>query len=78
MKTMLELNKETFEERRNIHGFLNWLNSNDMGIARCLEGHFDRLTYISENHDRLIDRYLNIDSEQLEKERRELLESIQK
>ena len=71
----LQKNADTFEDRRTIMEFLEFISSDDRAICAVVdEDRFeDRWAPITENQEHLLDRYFSIDSAKLEKERRALI-----
>ena len=80
MGEMLDLNAETFDERITIMRFIDWLNMQNMEIAVYTEEElrkdYPRLVSISENLERMLDRFFEIDSKQLEEEKKKLLDGM--
>ena len=77
-KSMLDLHSKTFEERRTLLNFIEWLYQKEIRlceILKCYEEPFDpKWMPIIENDDTLLNNYFEIDAAQLETERRALLE----
>ena len=80
-ETMLDRNSKTFADRVKIIEFLDWLGSKGIDLCSIPEQYKDnfnpRWCPISKRGDALLDDYFEIDAAQLEKERRELIASIQ-
>ena len=78
----LEKHSQTFEQRRGIEEFLDWLNENEILLGEYIKPYkamdVERLAPILSNKQELLDKYFDIDPVQLEKERRELLEQARK
>lgn len=72
----LEKNSKTFEQRRTIGEFLDWLNEKEILLSTYIKfkNYAERLAPIPKNRQELLDEYFDIDPVQLDKERRELLE----
>ena len=76
----LEKNSKTHKERVIISEFLEWLNSKEIQLAKWEKVGIDsdRLFPLQTRHQDLLNEFFNIDAVKLEKERRALLEGIQK
>lgn len=70
-----ELNKlkHALPESRSLSRFLDWLEENDMRVCKPSETEWG-YDSISENSERLLARYFEIDLERVEDERRALLD----
>jgi hypothetical protein len=81
-ETMLQRHSKTHAERVTIMQFLEWLGCKEIELCSIPEQYKDnfspRWLPIPKRRDALLDDYFEIDAAQLEKERRELIESIQK
>ena len=81
-ESMLDLHSKTFEERRTLLNFIEWLNQKEMRLCEipgCYKAKFDPSWMpITKNDDSLLDDYFEIDAAQLETERRALLEEARK
>ena len=81
-ESMLDLHSKTFEERRTLLNFIEWLNQKEMRLCEIPECYKDRFDPswmpITKNDDSLLDDYFEIDAAQLETERRALLEEARK
>ena len=80
-ETMLERNSKTHADRVAIMEFLEWIGSKGIDLCiipkqyeDCFNPHW---CPISKTKDTLLNEFFEIDATQLEKERRELLASIQ-
>ena len=80
-ETMLEKHSKTHSERVALMQFLEWLGVKEIDLCYIPEQYKDnfnpRYCPISKTKDALLDQYFEIDAAQLEKERRELIASIQ-
>ena len=75
----LEKHSKTFETRRIIEEFLDFLNNKNIELATWGEvSGVDRLFPIGKNRQELLNIYFNINAIKLEKERRALLEKATK
>ena len=72
----LEKHSQTFEQRQAIGEFLDWCNEKEILLSVYIKfkDYAERLAPILQNRQELLDMYFDIDSAQLDKERRELLE----
>lgn len=79
---MNELEKHSWscEQRGVIEEFLDWLNEKEILLSTYIKfkDYAERLAPILENRQELLDEFFDIDSVQLEKERRELLEQARR
>ena len=80
-ESMLQKHSKTHSERVTIMQFLEWLGIKEIDLCYIPEQYKDnfnpRYCPISKTKDALLDQYFEIDAAQLEKERRELIASIQ-
>ena len=78
----LEKHSKTFEQRRIVEEFLDWLNENEILLGEYIKPYkamdIERLAPILKNRQEFLDEYFDIDPVQLEKERRELLEQARR
>ena len=75
--SMLERFKDTACQREAIRDFLAWLRKeHGLVLARWDEHYGDRLEPALESLDKLIAEFLEIDPDQLEAERRALIEEL--
>ena len=78
----LEKHSKTFEQRRIVQEFLDWLNENEILLGEYIKPYkamdVERLAPILKNSQELLDEYFDIDPVQLEKERRELLDEARR
>lgn len=75
----LEKHSKTFEERRVIGEFLDWLGEQKIVLSAHIEDQdYLGLAQILQNRQELLDQYFRIDPVQLDKERRALLEQAKK
>ena len=76
----LEKHSQTFEQRRGIEEFLDWLNEKEILLSSYIKfkNYAERLAPVLKNGQELLDEYFDIDPVQLGKERRELLELARK
>ena len=73
----LEKNRITFDARRTIEEFLDFLNTKDIELATWGEvSGVDKLFPIGKNRQELLNIYFNINAIKLERERRELLKKV--
>ena len=80
-ETMLERHSKTHSERVVIMQFLEWIGCKGIDMCIIPEQYEDSFNPhycpISKSKDTLLNEYFEIDAAQLEKERRELIASIQ-
>lgn len=80
-ETMLRRHSKTWDHRVVIMEFLEWIGSKNIDLCIIPKQYEDSFSPhycpISKSKDTLLNEYFDIDSTQLEKERRELIASIQ-
>jgi len=80
-ETMLDRHSKTHSDRVVIMEFLEWIGSKSIDLCiipeQCEDDFNPRWCPISKSKDTLLNEYFDIDAAQLEKERRELIASIQ-
>lgn len=70
--------KEIQDQSQIIGEFLEWLNyEKEYSLCEC-ENKYDRWQPISENHQKLLAQFFNIDLDKLEQEKRKMLEELRK
>jgi len=78
----LEKHSQTFEQRKTIEEFLDWLNEIEVLLGSYIhpfeDSDTERMAPILKNRQELLDEYFDIDPARLEKERRELLEQTRR
>ncbi len=65
------------DERRALLQFLEWLREEKKYVVAERVDTFSGLSFITQNDDRLVLEYLESDEQQLEEERRAMLEDLQ-
>jgi len=78
----LEKHNKTFEQRKAIEEFLDWLNEGKIMLGSYIKPFKDsdteRLSPILQNRQELLDQYFGVDPVQLDKERKALLKEAEK
>lgn len=77
MKSEIDKWAENIDDRRVVADFLEWMDSNGYVVAEQF-GLFGNVRLIAHSHHALLDEFYEVDNEQLEKERRAVIEEAKK